>query len=245
MPDRLFALPRLANVYDALDPVRDDLDAYEELLHSLSATSVVDVGCGTGTLAVRLAARGIRVIGVDPAAASLDVARRKPGAERVTWIGGYIDALPPVRVDAVTMTGNVAQVFVDDDEWFATLRAARSLVDPNGHLIFETRNPDQQAYRGWTKESTYRRTDVASIGNVACWEEVTRVTQTTVSFRTTFVFERDQETITSESTLRFRPRNEIITALLQAGFEPPDIRDAPDRPGLEFVFIARAAGQKC
>lgn len=244
MPDRLFALPRLADVYDALDPVRDDLDSYVELLESLSATSIVDVGCGTGTLAVRLAARGHQVIGVDPAAASLEVARRKPGAEAVTWICGYIDALPPIRVDAVTMTGNVAQVFVDDDEWSATLQAARSCLDPDGYLIFETRNPDRQAWRGWTKESTIRRADVAGVGGVACWEEVTRVTRETVSFQTTFVFERDQETITSESTLRFRGRSEIITSLLRAGFEPPDIRDAPDRPGLEFVFIARAAGQR-
>ena len=74
------------------------------------AVTVLDVGCGTGTLACLLAARGLDVVAVDPAAASLDVARRKPGAGRVRWLHADATALPPLRVDLATMTGNVAQV---------------------------------------------------------------------------------------------------------------------------------------
>src|SRR5438552_3032086 len=47
------------------------------------ARTVLDIGCGTGTFACLLAGRGLEVIAVDPAAASLEVARRKPGAGRV------------------------------------------------------------------------------------------------------------------------------------------------------------------
>lgn len=44
------------------------------------------------------------------------MAREKEGADRVTWIHGDVSALPPLHVDAAVMTGNVAQVFPDDDE---------------------------------------------------------------------------------------------------------------------------------
>ena len=44
--------------------------------------------------------------------------------------------------------------------------------------------------------------------------------------------------IESESTLRFRDRAEIESSLSCAGFNVVDVRDAPDRPGQEIIFIA-------
>ena len=83
MADALFEEPRLAAVYDPLGPDRRDLDVYAAVTVEFGARTVLDIGCGTGTFACLLAGRGIQVIGVDPAAASLDVARAKPGAGRV------------------------------------------------------------------------------------------------------------------------------------------------------------------
>ena len=77
MADAIFEEPRLAEIYDELDPDRSDLDAYASLAGEFEAASVLDVGCGTGTLACLLAGRGLKVIAVDPAAACLDVARSK------------------------------------------------------------------------------------------------------------------------------------------------------------------------
>ena len=50
----------------------------------------------------------------------------------------------------------------------------------------------------------------------------------------------DGDIVTSESTLRFRSREEITTALVVSGFRVEGVRDAPDRPGREMVFIACA-----
>lgn len=110
VPDNAFADPRLAALYDPLDPDRGDLDGYAAIADEFGARSVLDIGCGTGTFACLLAERGLAVTGLDPAAASLELARRKPGAERVQWIHGHGGDLPPLQVDLATMTGNVAQV---------------------------------------------------------------------------------------------------------------------------------------
>ena len=48
--------------------------------------------------------------------------------------------------------------------------------------------------------------------------------------------------LTSDSTLRFRGRDAIADSLAESGFTVDEIRDAPDRPGREFVFIARSRG---
>jgi len=68
--DEGFRHPRLAAIYDALDPDRSDLNLYVGIVAELGARRVLDVGCGTGTLALMLADRGRDVVAVDPAAAS-------------------------------------------------------------------------------------------------------------------------------------------------------------------------------
>lgn len=75
------------------------------MVDEFGAGRVLDVGCGTGTLATLLA-RGIDVTVVDPADASLDVARGKPHAERVHWVAGTAAdvALPQVDVAFMTAT---------------------------------------------------------------------------------------------------------------------------------------------
>ena len=71
MADAIFEEPRLAEIYDAVDDDRSDLDAYVVLIDELGADVVLDVGCGTGTFACLLAGNGKEVTGIDPAAASL------------------------------------------------------------------------------------------------------------------------------------------------------------------------------
>jgi len=68
---------------------------------------------------------------------------------------------------------------------------------------------------------------------------VTDVQGPLVSFRSTFVFERDGAVLTSDSTLGFRTREELTRSLAEAGFTVLGIRDPPDRPGREFVFVAQ------
>ena len=240
VPDPIFDDPRLARIYDPCDPDRGDLTAYDAIVDELDARTVLDVGCGTGTFAVLLAARGIEVVGVDPAGASLDVARAKRGAERVFWHHGDATTLPPLQVDLATMTGNVAQVFVTDDDWRATLTGVRAALRPGGHLVFESRVPARRAWEAWVPEATRSQVEIEGVGGVESWCELVEVAVPLVTFRWTYVFEADGAVLTSESTLRFRDRDEVERSLVAAGYVVEDVRDAPDRPGLEHVFIARA-----
>jgi len=226
-------------IYDALDDDRRDLDAYADIAAELGAGSVLDVGCGTGTFALMLAARGLDVVGVDPAGGSLEVARAKAGADSVRWLHGDATGLPPLQVDLATMTGNVAQAIADADDWAATLRGIHAALRPRGQLVFETRVPAYRGWREWNRHDSHRVTDIGGVGRVETWVEVTEVSGPLVSFRSTFVFASDGCTLTSDSTLRFRESAEVESDLAAAGFVVDDVRGAPDRPGREFVFLAR------
>ncbi|MEM7341643.1 MAG: class I SAM-dependent methyltransferase [Actinomycetota bacterium] len=237
-PDRLFSDAELAQIYDDLEGDRLDLDHYEALVTELEATSVLDVGCGTGELSLRLARSGLEVTGVDPALASLRVAQAKPGAHRVRWIHGTAPSLPPLALDLAVMTGNVAQVFLTDDDWAATVAAVRAALVPAGSFVFETRDPRDQAWERWHAEPS--RTIDTRIGPVSRSIEVTDVALPLVSFRVDYDVAASGQQLSSTSTLRFRSEAEVRASLAAAGFAVDEIRDAPDRPGREFVFIARA-----
>jgi SAM-dependent methyltransferase len=241
---RLSDLKRVAELSDPFDPDRSDLEVYSAIVDDFGATSVLDIGCGTGTFACMLAARGVNVVAVDPDLASVDIGRAKPDADRVRWLVGDASSLPPLQVDAAFMTANVAQVFVTVEEWTSTLAAIHRALRSGGRLVFETRDPAREAWRGWTREKTHERVDLPGVGVVETWCDLLDAGPPLISFRWTNVFESDGAVIESETTLRFRDRGEIESQLAAAGFRVDEVRDAPDRPGREFVFIATRAAER-
>ena len=238
VPDACFADPRLAALYDEFDGDRGDLDHYVRLIDEREARSVLDVGCGTGSLACRLASLGLTVTGVEPAEASLDIARRKPHGDAVRWIHGTMAQTTELDVDMAVMTGNVAQVFLGDDEWTETLSGIRSALRRGGVLAFETRVPGRRGWEEWTPELTRQRADINGVGLVEDSTSLLDVSLPFVSFRSTYRFIESNTILTSESTLRFREIDEIRASLEAADFRIFEVRDAPDRPGREWVVIA-------
>ena len=241
MPDAIFAHRRLAPVYDAFEGDRADLTAYLDIADELDADHVLDVGCGTGCLAIMLADRGRTVVGVDPAEASLEVARSKDRSGRITWVHGDATTLPIADLggaDLAVMTGNVAQVFLTDEDWTQTLQGIHAALRLGGHLVFETRRPERRAWEEWAADEAPVTVDVPGIGSVERRFEVTDVSLPFVSFRNTYRFLADGAMLTSDSTLRFRSRDAVETSLVAHGYRVRDVREAPDRPGREFVFVA-------
>jgi hypothetical protein len=112
---------------------------------------------------------------------------------------------------------------------------------PGGRLVFESRVPEKKAWLEWNRNYSYRRVVIPEAGPVETWTDLTGVEGSLVSFRMTFVFASDGAVLTSQSTLRFRSRSELANSLAAGGLVVEEVRDAPDRPGREFVFIARRA----
>jgi SAM-dependent methyltransferase len=156
----------------------------------------------------------------------------------VRWICGDAEALPEMQVDLATMTGNVAQAIVDPLDWDGTLRGVHDALRPGGHLVFETRDPAKRAWHEWNRAASYKVTEIEGVGPVESWVQVIDVSGPLVTFRWTGMFALDGQVLTSDSTLRFRERDEVEATLVARGYTVEEVRGAPDRPGREFVFFA-------
>ncbi len=206
----LYTDPCLVALYDALNPFADDTVFYLELAASRGAARIVDIGCGTGILTCELAMRGHEVTGIDPSPVMLAVARRRPGGDRVKWIEGDASEADEQDADLAIMTGHVAQVFVDDASWRATLRAAHRALRPGGCLAFESGNPAIKPWVSWTPDASRRRVHSEEQGAVDVWQQLIDVDGERVRFDNHYRFERDGAEIVSPSALHFRTQDALM-----------------------------------
>lgn len=229
--------------YDELNPADDDYRFYAALAASAGVSSAVDLGCGTGTLARMLASDVASVVGVDPDAEMLRVARAKDPEGRVDWRLGYSDVLQPESAEFAVMSGHVAQVFVEDDAWPAALRDLRRALVPGGLLAFESRNPSARKWEAWTRELTLRAVETSE-GTVEFWHETAVVRLPRVSYDTLTRNLRSGEVTTNRDVLAFRDERTLRASLEHAGFEVDHVygdwdRTAPTTASPELIVVAR------
>src|SRR5215217_6920245 len=212
-----FLHPRLVAVYDAAFPWSREDDFFVTLVEEVPSGRVLDLGCGTGRLAVGLAAAGHRVTGVDPAAASLRAARAKPGADRVTWIEGTSRVLPEDAFDVAVMTSHVAQFFLSDEDWQEVLRDLNRALASGGRLVFDTRDPRARHWERWNPAESRRRVVLADGSVVLMWSEVTDLADDLVTSCQHYAF-ADGKELFSVVTLRWRSEAEVTSSLQETGF---------------------------
>jgi SAM-dependent methyltransferase len=215
--ERQYTDPRLAALYDIENSRGPDTDFYLGLAAELDAHRIIDLGCGTGLLTSELAAPGRQVVGVDPAPPMLALARQKPAVGRVEWVEGDASVLGTPEADLLVMTGNVAQVFLDDSEWLTTLAAIQAAIRPGGYLAFESRNPEDRAWERWNRASTYAQFDSPN-GPMESWLELVSVGDGRVILEGHNVFVSTSEGVIVKSELRFRSLEELIHTLTGSGF---------------------------
>lgn len=236
----------VASVYDAIaelyDPwslsVTEDVPFYVAEARKAGGP-IVELGVGTGRIAVPTAVAGVRVIGVDSSRGMLDVCRRRAEAAGVSALldlrlGDIAD--PPVseRVALVTCPFRAFLHFREATARLAALRAARELLVPDGRLIFDvfapSRDDIEQTHGRWIEREP-------GIFERADWDEDTRTL--TLSVRGP----------SGESTMHLAwiGADEWYETLEAAGFEVDrvygwfDLR--PFRRGNEdMIFVAQRRG---
>ncbi|MBB2992973.1 SAM-dependent methyltransferase [Mycolicibacterium iranicum] len=107
----------------------------EQLLHGIDGTSVLDAGCGTGRVAIELAARGFSVVGLDADPAMLGAARAK--APDLRWVEADLvdtDSRVEDTFDVVAMPGNV-MIFLDRGTEATVVSQLARRLTPTGLLV--------------------------------------------------------------------------------------------------------------
>ncbi len=124
----------------------EDVSFYVEEARAAGGGPVVELGVGTGRIAVPTAAAGIPVIGVDSSAGMLEVCREhaeRAGVARLLDLRLGDLREPPVseRVALVTCPFRSFLHLETDEERLRALRAARGLLVPGGRLVFDVFAP--------------------------------------------------------------------------------------------------------
>jgi SAM-dependent methyltransferase len=141
----------IAELYDPWSrSVTEDIQFYvEEAIRAsrhAPGTRVVELGVGTGRIAIPIATQGVGVVGIDSSQGMLDVCRRTAEAAGVSELVELRQGdlrRPPVeeRTPLVICPFRAYLHLHDDGERLDALRAARELLLPAGHLVFDVFAP--------------------------------------------------------------------------------------------------------
>lgn len=218
--------PEFVELYDVENQGLWDFDFYRDLVLESGARHVLDIGCGTGVLAVALANDGLRVTGVDPAEAMIRTAQRRvqeaSAGDRVELLHGTAAQAEPSAFDAAIMMGHVAQYFLSRAEWDQALADAYRCLVPGGFLAFESRNPHGLGHDAWDEASTKDTQEHPDGGEFTSWLEVVGIEHDDadgplITARGHNILP-DGRHITADEPLRYRPLPVLHNSLREAGF---------------------------
>ena len=225
----------IAELYDPWSAsVVEDVGFYLEEARR-SGGPVVELGVGTGRIAVPIAAQGIRIIGVDSSRGMLEVCARRAalaGVEVDLRVGDLRE--PPVneRVPLVICPFRSLLHMHTDEDRRLVLTSAHELLLPGGRFVFDVFTPGaddiEQTHDRWLEREP-------GIFELAVWDQVERTLTLTVRWP-------DGE---STMALAWLSADEWRTLLEETGFEVEACYGWFDRTpftgGDDSVWIARRA----
>jgi SAM-dependent methyltransferase len=214
--DALYRDPRLADFYDLDNGWADDTRYCEKLARD--ARSVLDLGCGTGLLTAACTEFCDTIVGVDPAVAMLDIARHRPGGDKVRWVEGDGRTVRlDQRFDLIVLTGHAFQVFLTDADQLALLKTIAAHLAPQGRFIFDSRNPRGQEWLEWGPRDSHRMVQHPRHGAVESWNDYAHDAATGIVTYDTYYRLPGGELLAAKSRIRFTSQEHIAALIADAG----------------------------
>ncbi|GHB43529.1 methyltransferase [Pseudovibrio japonicus] len=212
----IFTDPHLAQFYELAPHDRTDHTFCKDL--ASDADSVLDLGCGTGELTVQLA-KGRHVVGLDPAAAMLEIARSRPGGDQVTWVEGDARHFELGETfDLICLTGHSFQFFLTEEDQRLALSKIAMHLKPTGQFVFDTRNPNFPGRKTRSKSETLKRTQHEELGEIESWnishyDEPTQV----LSFTNAYKDLESGQVFSAPSQIKYTAKERLDQLLQEAG----------------------------
>jgi SAM-dependent methyltransferase len=240
--------PELANLYDDENGWDVSADFYRGLAERTGARTLLDLGCGTGTVTRGIVtAIGGSGVGVDPADPMLDVARRNTKDEAVEWICGDARHIRLGRqFDLIIMSGHAFQAFLTEADQIALFRAVAAHLAPEGRFAFDSRNPAAREWLEWTPEESNRVVDTAAYGAVEIWNDATMNPDRILDVQEHYRILSSGQRLRSDFRLRFSAPEELWDGMMAAGLGVEhcygDWDRSPFTPNArEIILVARNA----
>ena len=254
-----------ADIYDSVySYVREDIPFYvEEAIRA--GGPVLELGCGTGRVAIPIAEAGVDIVGLDSSEAMLDVARRK--LRRLDGGGGSLTLVkadmrnfsPDPNVDGgfnlaiIPFRGFLSLLTVEDQ--MRTLLNVRRRLTPGGRLVFNIFVPDLNmlVQEGDVPYHLRDVTDPDTGARLVLWHQSRYDNYNQIINARIIVEELDEVGAVSrrlyrDFQLRYVHRWEMHHLLIRCGFEVLDLfgdfgRSAFDEASAEMVWVVSAPPQ--
>ena len=264
MPSDDEAVGFYAQTYDAWVPGwSGEIAFYQQLAAQLAdGRAVLEVACGTGRVAIRLARSGVEVVGIDRSPAMLEVAREKSlGMSNVRWVEADMRSFQLAEAFMlVIIPGHSFQNLLTSDDQARCLESIRRHLLPGGTLVVHLDQPDVAwlddiaGGRAGVFETAERflhpRTGLEVRAQRAWWYQTSTRTATARTVWEEFDAVRNLTGRWDSGPTRYRCvfRSEMEHLLTRTGFQVENLygdfhRRAFDEQSAEMIWVATRIGQ--
>lgn len=156
----------------------EDVDLIVDFLEAVAGDgSVLELGIGTGRIALPFAARGVAVTGIDLSEAMVTRLRAKPGGDQLdVTVGDFARTRVDGSFSLVYLVANTIMNLTTQDEQVACFENAAAHLEPGGRFVIEVIVP------GWQRLPPGERFQVFDVGpKHVGFDEIDVVTQASFS----------------------------------------------------------------
>jgi SAM-dependent methyltransferase len=219
-----FSDPDFVKIYEQIDGDRTlDIDFYRDVASQAGDRPVLEAGCGSGRILLRLLASGTQVEGFDPSSAMLEVLRSRAeqqGGKVNVWQGDFSSVA--TDYGAVISPFNSVMHLLDQDAQIDAFSRVHKALDEGGIFAFDIVNPYTLDIYDDSRQFESSMIDSATGDSIEIWRwfEHDPISQLGRYHRE---FIRQKETVRSVIDFRWSYPTEISLLLKLSGFRSSEV----------------------